>query len=187
MFKIEDRYSRKLDFSHLYTALARSQYMTYLGLDTGWARNDPEPNQISKQKYAALRKVLVWMYGLKEDTPPVVRSQNPDIKRLGEVLVHAEGLHVLETRHDLDAAYASTEPVESRFTASLIHARDQLREASNALRAYDGQDTSLLDIAEDVKETAVTIHERMRKKFHETKSPDTGTAAHSGVCLPVRA
>ena len=173
LFRIEDRYSSRLNFSHLYTALSRSQYMTYLGLDKGWARNDPEPNQISKQKYAALRKVLVWMYGLKEDArPPVVRSQNPDIKRLGEVLVHAEGLHVLETRRDLDAAYASTEPVESRFTASLIRARDQLREASNALRAYDGLDISLLEIAEDVKETAVTIHDRMCKKFDETKSPE---------------
>ena len=144
--------------------------MEYLGLEAAWARHDPEPNQVPREKQEELRKVLVWIYGSKTDgLPPVVRSQNPDIKQLGEVLAHAEGRHVLETKGDLDEAHASTEPVDRQFTASLIRARDDIRDASHSLRAYDGRDQSLLDIAEDVKETAITIHERMRKKRREAE------------------
>ena len=168
LFDIEDRYTRKLNFSHLYTALSRSQYMEYLGLGAAWARHDPELNQVPRERLEELRKVLVWIYGSKTDgVPPVVQSQNPDIKRLGEVIAHAQGRHILESTRDLDAAYASTEPVDKQFTASLIRARDHIREAVGSLRAYDGRDQSLLDIAEDVKEIAEAVHERMLKKRRE--------------------
>ena len=168
LFDLEDRFTRRFNFSHLYTALSRSQYMDYLGLGPAWARHDPEPDQVPPEKLEELRKVLVWIYGSKKDgTEPVIRSQNPDIKRLGEVLVHAQGLHVLDTTSNLDAAHASTEPVDSWFTASLIRARDNMRDAAGSLRAYDGRDQSLLDIAEDVKETAEVVHGRMSKKRRE--------------------
>ena len=168
LFDLEDRITRKFNFSHLYTALSRSQYMSYLGIDTGWARYDPEPDPVPQQNLDRLKKVLVWIYGSKADnSEAVVRSQNPDIKHLGEVIVHTEALHVLETTGDLRQAHESTEPADRRFTASLIRARSEIRDASASLRAYDGQDKSLLDIAEDVKETAETVYQRMSKKFRE--------------------
>ncbi|MCY3654888.1 MAG: hypothetical protein OXG70_07735, partial [Cyanobacteria bacterium MAG IRC1_bin_28] len=90
LFDIEDRYSRRFSFSHLYTALARSQYMDYLGLEDGWARHDPHGDQVPKGKLGELKNVLVWIYGSREDNrKPVIQSQNPDIRRLGEVLAHA--------------------------------------------------------------------------------------------------
>ena len=168
LFDIEGRHTRKFNFSHLYTALSRSQYMEYLGLGAAWARHDPEPNQVPRERLEELRKVLVWIYGSREDgVQPVVQSQNPDIKRLGEVLAHAQGRHLLETTRNLDAAHASTEPVDRQFTASLIRARDNIRDAAGSLRAYDGRDQSLLDIAEDVKESAEAVHARMLKKRRE--------------------
>ena len=168
LFDIEDRHTRKFNFSHLYTALSRSQYMEYLGLGAAWARHDPEPNQVPRERLEELRKVLVWIYGSREDgVQPVVQSQNPDIKRLGEVLAHAQGRHLLEATRNLDAAHASTEPVDRQFTASLIRARDNIRDAAGSLRAYDGRDQSLLDIAEDVKESAEAVHARMLKKRRE--------------------
>ncbi len=168
LFQIDDRDAPKFNFSHLYTALSRSQYMDYLGLESGWARHDPQPDQVPEERLQELQNVLVWIYGSESaDTRPVVRVQNPDIKRLGEVLAHAEALHVLEQTHNLDQAYASTESVDSRFTAALIRSRDAIQDAAGALRAYDGQDQSLLDIAEDVKETADTVVQRMTKKRRE--------------------
>ncbi|KKZ12933.1 MAG: hypothetical protein TE42_02385 [Candidatus Synechococcus spongiarum SP3] len=173
LFDIEDRYSRRFNFSHLYTALSRSQYMDYLGLEDGWARHDPQEDQVPQDKLKELQNVLVWIYGSKEEEKrPVIQSQNPDIKRLGEVLAHAEGRHVLETKHDLDAAYASTESVDNRFKDALIKARDNIRDAAVSLRAYDGQDQSLLDIAADIKEVAETVHDRMRKKWRSFKEGD---------------
>ena len=170
LFDIEDRYTTRLNFSHLYTALARSEYMRYLGLDTKWARHDPEPNQVAPEKSQELQNVLIWIYGSKkDDREPVIKSQNPDIKRLGTVLAHAEGRHVLETKHDLDAAYASTESVDKRFIEALIKARENIQATSSLLRAYDGQDQSLLDIAADIKEAAETVHDRMRNKRRSFK------------------
>ena len=173
LFDIEDRSMKRLNFSHLYTALSRSQYMEYLGLGAAWARHDPEPNQVPRDRLEELGKVLVWIYGSKKDgVRPVIQSQNPDIKRLGEVLAHAEGRHQLETTHDLDEAHARTEPVDRQFTASLIRARDNLLAAAGSLRAYDGRDQSLLDIAEDVKETAEVVHARMLKKRREASDAE---------------
>ena len=168
LFDIEDRHSRKFNFSHLYTALARSQYMDYLGLEAAWSRYDPDADPVPPERLPRLKQVLVWIYGSKaDDVEPVVRKQNPDIKHLGEVIANAEGRHVLEEGRSLDVARASTESADRRFTASLLRARDELRDAAGAMRAYDGRDQSLLDIAEDVKETADVVYARMAKKRRE--------------------
>ena len=173
LFDIEDRYAPKFSFSHLYTALSRSQYMDFLGLEAAWARHDPRPNQVPRDNLDQLRQVLVWIYGSRaDDVNPVVRAQNPDIKRLGEVLAHAEGRHVLEQESNLDAAHASTVSADTQFTGSLLRARDAIRGAVGSLRAYDGQDQSLLDVAADVKETSEAVHSRMEKKRRDALSAD---------------
>ena len=117
--------------------------------------------------------MLVWIYGSwADDVKPVVRAQNPDIKRLGEVLAHAEGRHVLEQQRSLDAAHASTVSADMRFTGSLLRARDAIRGAAGSLRAYDGQDQSLLDVAADVRETSEAVHSRMEKKRRDALAAD---------------
>lgn len=176
VFSLTDRKITKFNFSHLYTALSRSTYMTYLGLETAWSRYDPKPDPVPADKLERLREVLVWIYGSKEDDKePVVQSQNPDIKNLGETLASAEGLHILRAGGTLAEAHASTRAADETLSASLIRARSVLREAANSLRGYDGRDQSLLNIAEDVSETAQTIYDRMRKKFREAMGDDRGS------------
>ena len=171
LFQVEDRNTRRFNFSHLYTALSRSQFMEYLGLEPAWSRHDPRPDQVPKSRLDELRKVLVWIYGSKSDeVRPVVRTQNPDIKRLGEVLANAEGRHVLEQTGNLEEAHGSTEQVDKRFTASLLRARDSIRDATNSIRGYGGTDKSLLDIAEDVKETADSLYHSMARKNRDTSA-----------------
>ncbi|MGE4483209.1 hypothetical protein [Acidocella sp.] len=169
MFSLDNRNAKKFNFSHLYTALSRASYMSYLGLDIAWSNYEPHPNPIPENKLDALKEVLVWIYGSKEDAiNPVVQSQNPDIKRLGEVLTSTEGLHMLRAGRSLDEAHISTQPADEQLSSSLIRARAILREASNNLRGYDGRDRSLLDIAEDISETAQAMYDRMRKKFNSS-------------------
>lgn len=176
VFSLTDRKITKFNFSHLYTALSRSTYMTYLGLETAWSRYDPQPDPVPADKLDRLREVLVWIYGSKEDDKePVVQSQNPDIKNLGETLASAEGLHILRAGGTLTEAHSSTRPADETLSSSLIRARSVLREAANSLRGYDGHDQSLLNIAEDVSETAQTIYDRMRKKFREAMGDDRGS------------
>lgn len=176
VFSLADRNITKFNFSHLYTALSRTTYMTYLGLETAWARYDPQPNPVPADKLNRLREVLVWIYGSKEDSKePVVQSQNPDIKYLGEALASAEGLHILRAGGTLAEAHASTRPANETFFAALLQARSILREATNNLRGYDGRDQSLLNIAEDVFEAAQTIRDRMKKKYNDAMGNDRGS------------
>jgi hypothetical protein len=175
IFSISDRKITKFNFSHLYTALSRTTYMTYLGLETAWSRYDPQPNPVSADKLDRLREVLVWIYGSREDDKePIVQSQNPDIKNLGEAVASAEGLHILRAGGTLAEAHASTRPADETLSAALIRARSTLREAANSLRGYDGRDQSLLNIAEDVSETAQTIHARMKQKYKDAMGGGSG-------------
>lgn len=171
VFDIEKRYTVRFNFSHLYTALSRPQYMSYLNISSDWARFDPQPNPVAHEEFPKLKKVLIWIYGSKEDNiRPVVKTQNPDIRRLGEVLEHSEGLHVLETTSDLDLAHAVTESINRRFIQSLVRARENIKDTFSSIRAYDGEDYSLLQIAADVKETSDTVYQRMHKKSSEAKA-----------------
>lgn len=165
VFDIEDRYTPKFNFSHLFAGLSRCEYQDYLGLDPIWARDEPRRDPVPDEKLEELQNVLLWIYGSRQDgIPPVVRTMNPDIKRLGEVLAHAEGRHVLRVTRDLRQAHAVTEPIDRRFVASLLRARNAIGDAAGSLRTYDGQDESLLDITEDVRETSDAVYRNMLKK-----------------------
>lgn len=168
LFSVEDRHTLRFSFSHLYTALGRSQFMAYLGLESSWIRFDPTPEPVPDHKLGELKQLLRWIYGSKSaDVMPVVKAQNPDIRRLGEVLANSEALTLLKSTHDLDKAHTATESVDSRFTSSLIRARDSVTDAAGSIRAYDGRNESLLGIAEDVKETSAAVHGAMLKKKRE--------------------
>ena len=165
IFDIEDRYTPKFNFSHLFAALSRCEYQDYLGLDPLWARGEPRLDPVADEKLVQLRDVLTWIYGSRQDgIPPVVRTMNPDIRRLGDVLAHAEGRHVLAVTRDLRQAHAVTEPIDRRFVASLLRARNAIGDAAGSLRTYDGRDESLLDITEDVRETSDAVYRNMLKK-----------------------
>ena len=168
VFSIEDRVMPRFSFSHLYTALSRAPFMEFLGLRAAWSRFDPTPHPIPDEKLGCLSEILRWMYGSKmDDVDPVIRSQNPDIKHLAEVLRSPEGLVVLRETGSLSNAYASTQSVERKFSAALLRARDEIRDAANNLRGFDGRDYALVDIAADVSETAQTIHQRVMQKVRD--------------------
>ena len=165
LFDIRDRATPKFGFVCLYAALSRFQYAEHLGLGSGWLRHGPTRNPVPPERFDELRKVLVWLYGSKsEDARPVVETLNPDVRRLGEVLAVAEARDVLEQTSDLDRAHESIQSVETRFVSSLLRARETIREAGSSLRAYDGWDRSLLEVAEDVKETADSVYLSMASK-----------------------
>ena len=165
VFSIEDRLTPRFSFSHLYTALSRAPYMDFLGLGAAWSRYDPKPDPVPKENLEQLTEVLRWIYGSKsEEVEPIIRSQNPDIKRLAEVLCNSEALVVLRGTGSLTNAHASTQSVERKFSGALLRARDEIREASNNLRGFDATDRTLVDIAGDVSETAQMVHQRLTRK-----------------------
>lgn len=170
IFRIDDRSSGRFNFSHLYTALARPPYMQFLGLGAAWSRHEPSPNPIPRDHLDQLREVLQWLYGSREDSvPPVVESQNPHVKQLGEVLQSGEALKVLRATGLLYLAHSSIQPAGQKFSEALLRARQEIREASDSLGAFDGPNPALVDIAEDLSETAKAIPERLKKKVRESR------------------
>lgn len=168
VFHLSDRAVSRFNFSHLYTALSRTPYMRFLGLEEAWTGFEPKENPIPKEKLELLKEVLHWLFGSKgSDVRSVIRSQNPDVRRLGEVLDNPEALAILRGSRSLDEAHLSTVPASQRFSESLIRARTVVRDASNNLRGFDGQERSMVGIAEDVLETARIIRNRMVEKVEE--------------------
>ncbi|MYC97042.1 MAG: hypothetical protein F4X14_18955 [Caldilineaceae bacterium SB0661_bin_32] len=173
IFHLSDRVGPRFNFSHLYTALSRAAYMRFLGLKEGWTRFHPEPDPVPQEKLESLGKVLRWLYGSKDEgIDPVIHSQNPDIRLLGEVLENPEGLSILKVSHSLTEAHLSTTPANQRFLESLVRARREVREASNNLRGFDGQDQALVGIAEDISETAQAMLARMARKVKDVKDEE---------------
>ena len=165
LFDIEDRYTPKFNFGHLFAALSRSQYREHLGLAPTWPPDEPGPDPVPGEKLDCLRDVLVWIYGSRQDgIPSAVRTLNPDIRRLGEVLPHTEARQLLAAGYDLHQAHAATEPIDRRFIASLLRARSAIGDAAGSLRAYDGRNESLLDLTEDVKATSDSVYRSMLGK-----------------------
>ncbi len=173
LFDIEDRYSPKFNFAYLFVALSHSQYLEYIGLAGLWPPDEPQPDPVPAGKLDCLRDVLLWLYGSTEGgIPPAVRTMNPDIKQLGEVLPHAEARELLEAGYALHQAHAATESMDRRFLVSLLQARTAIRDAAGSLRAYDGQDESLQDITEDVKATSDGVYRNMLGKRREAAARD---------------
>lgn len=173
VFRIEDRNTPRFSFSHLYTALSRTTYREFLGLDDTWAQFDPTPQPIPPGKLDELGEILRWIYGSKEDDVlPVVRSQNPDLRILGEVVVKGESLIILRETGSLWNAKSSLEPAGAKFRSALVLAREQLRQALVQLRGFDVHETALLDIAKDNLEATETIHGRMLAKLRAAEARD---------------
>ena len=173
IFQVDDRASPRFNFSHLYTALSRAPYLKFLGLAPTWSSYEPSPNPVPNEKAENLSEILKWIYGSKEDSfDPVVKSQNPDIKYLGEILESGEGLAILRAKKSLQEAYESTKSVGLKLSEALIKTRSTIREASHNLRGFDGIDKALFHIVEDILETVEAILGQMKKKVKKAKAEE---------------
>jgi hypothetical protein len=166
LFEIEDRYSgRTFAFSHLYTALTRAGYREYLGLPPEWREIDPDPDPILAKDLPNLKQLLLWLYGSKEDDiKPVITSQNPDVKYLGEVLANTKARTLMLGSHDLAAAYAEVETPSLQFERNLVDAHRYTENAFKKVRAYNGEDVTLLEVGRELQQNAVLLAEVMEKK-----------------------
>lgn len=170
IFHVEDRYPGRLfAFSHLYTALTRSGFRKYLGLDDQWKKVDPEPNPIPKENIKKLDDIMTWLYGSdQDDLRPVISSQNPHLKMLGQILEKPKALAVLVATRDLKVAYTEVETVADQFEKSLVEAQIKSQNALGKINAYKGDDHALLEVANDLQGSAGIIYKTMetiRNKF----------------------
>ena len=165
IYSTDDIWSVRFNFSHLYTALSRTQFREYLGLTKKMHNANLRKDPVPKAKIAHLREVLLWIYGSKaDDKKPLVRAQNPDLKRLGDSLQNKQAVDLLRVGASLDEAFESTQPIQTTFTNALRQARRAASVALLNLRGFDRDKRHLIDLAEDVFSSASLILKGMKDK-----------------------
>ena len=87
VFKVDDRAKKAFSFSHLYTGLSYVEFTDYLGMQRPQRSEDPSTNPVPEDHIVSLKNLLQWLYGSKtHELQPVIRSQNPDLGLLRDVL-----------------------------------------------------------------------------------------------------
>lgn len=155
-----ERIPGRFSFSHLYTAMTRPTIRDFIGLQESGALL-PE-NPIPDEKASDLNQLMVWLYG-QDDTPPAIRSQNPDLKRLASVLQSPAATAMLVARPNLTAAYETVEDKPARFASELSALLDQSKTVASLIGNYDG-DIELLEIAASTLKTVRSIHTSMSEE-----------------------
>ncbi|HEX8232419.1 MAG TPA: ParB N-terminal domain-containing protein [Caulobacteraceae bacterium] len=138
IYDLSDRKRKSFSFSHLYTGLAYEEFTAYLGMPRADRSADPSLDPVPEGKFSELRNLLIWLYGSKDrDLEPAVKSQNPDLGRLREVLSSPAAISVLTERNNLDEAIITATPVDIRFQRHLISANAELQHALTTLEGFD--------------------------------------------------
>jgi hypothetical protein len=160
VFKPEDRWNKKTRFaySHLWTGLGYAGIQSYLGIKPD---GKGKPNPVPKGKLSRLGKLCLWLYG-SEITPPLIRSQNPDLRVLDEALRSPKGQAALERGLPLQAAYKASRGDTSLLREALVASEQNLREAKGYVTTgYEGQ-TDIFETAENVVALANSLLDEMR-------------------------
>lgn len=173
-FDREDRYREHFSFSHLTTGLGYAGIQAFLGLPRG-DRTIGKRRPVPSDHIHQLGELLVWLYGRKSDnTPPVVQSQNPDLRRLDEVLRSKEATAALRKGLPLTVSLDISKGDELVFRESLVGAKQNLQKArGTVLTGYDGSG-DLLQTADDIVELSTSVREDMNS--HGLKSASAGRA-----------
>lgn len=167
VYDIEDKFRQRLAFSHLYTGLDYEGISSFISLKPeGDEAEDPVPSTKLKE----LGELCVWLYGSKKDkVPPVVESQNPDLRRLDSVLKDREAVAALRAGTELVKAFEISRPPTVVFEEALLAAKRELTTARAHLT--DGYDKSeaLLRIAGTIANMADDIYTEMDRKQNPEK------------------
>jgi hypothetical protein len=167
VFDRTDISGSRLFFSHLYTALAYEGIQNYLGLNES---DDVIESPLQSNKKREVGNFLTWLFGSKsQDIDPVIRSQNPDLKRLDSVLRKSESTTALKDGAPLMVAYEMSQPNKEIFENNLVEAKQNLLKAQSYWSL--GYDNSLetLQIAGNVANLAENLYTSMENKYKSTK------------------
>lgn len=147
-------------FSHLYTGLGYSGIQSFLGIDPEvFDTTTPVP----EDRLQNLGELATWLWGDKSrDADPEIRSQNPDLRILDEVLQNDRGIAALRNGLGLDSARDLARGAKRNFHDALVSALTGLRESQSFfVGGFDG-DRQVLALLEEVFTEARDLHHRAK-------------------------
>lgn len=165
---------QKFAFSHLYTILGYNNTQKFLGLKI---KTDAllKSNPVPKKNISNLKSIIEFIYGDKEGkNRPIIKSQNPDIRRLDAVLADASATADLKVNINqsgaLENAFASTSMAEEILPNLLADALAKLKKASGNLYMYRKADDETISIIRDIERIAKFLIENLTQKNAQKKS-----------------
>ncbi len=173
-FDRDDRWNTRFAYSHLWTGLGYANIQNFLGItpEKGFG-TEPVP----KKKIENLKELCLWLYGSKkQNKEPAIRSQNPDLRKLDEVLGSQNGVSALRGGLPLDTSLKASRGDERLFREAMVLVEQKLKEARGlVLTGYHG-DSDLLSKAKNISLIAESIFVEMEEKV---AFPQTGKDAKS--------
>jgi hypothetical protein len=116
--------------------------------------------------------LCVWLFGSKEqEKKPLIKSQNPDLRRLDESLQSERGRDALTAGLPLDIAYDASMGDDRLFREALIKAKTHLEQAVG--KVHTGFDiksdqirtaTTIANVANSLVETMEDLKSKPRKR-----------------------
>lgn len=172
VFNVEDRAKKAFSFSHLYTGLSYVEFTDYLGMPRPQRAEDPSSNPVPQSHIGNLRNLLQWLYGSqKEELQPVIKSQNPDLGLLREVLKSKAATRELEERVSLADALVTATPKDVRFSRHILAANNELLKALNTLDGFDPEGQSELEeIADSAAKRAIRIRSSVEAAIKDSNN-----------------
>ena len=169
VYELDDKFRQRLAFSHLYTGLDYDGISSFISLrPEGEEADEPVP----REKLTELGELCVWLYGSKKlKRPPVIESQNPDLRRLDAVLASREAIAALRADSDLAKAFEMSRPPTAVFEEALLAAKRDLTTASAHLTTGYDKSEALLRIAGNIANMADDIYRQMERKLKPEEKP----------------
>jgi ParB-like chromosome segregation protein Spo0J len=164
-FDREDRVRNRFFFSHLYTAADQPEFQKYLGI----SGKPPAKAHVPKSHLGELKELMVWLYGSKEaQKDPIVRSQNPDLNTLREVVGKKNALCALRSGVSLERAYEIGIGDQRRFREALTKAKDDLQQAKATVTTGFRGEQDLSGLMNEIVQYAEALKAEMDQKGKKT-------------------
>lgn len=154
-FSSDDVDLKRFYFSHLYTILQKNNTKKFLGI-TSKTNDVFKINPVPKAKTRNLELLLALLFGSKDGSvKSVIKSQNPDLKHLDDILGNKTALKYLtENKTEsnvLENALSFTGSEELALETLIFKALNSLRKANGMLYSYKGDEDCYKEATEMLK------------------------------------
>ena len=137
----------------------------YIGLSDDFESSNPVP----EEKLKNLQEVMDWIFGSKmRDVKRCVVTQNPDLRKLVEILGNDLSVSALKASGDINIAYDLTIDDNDALREALANARLALNKATSKVGSFTG-DEGLVRQSGTVLNLAQTVYDRLFKIYDEIK------------------
>lgn len=161
VFQRSDRWKSHFSFSHLYTGLDYAGIQDFLKVRPV---ADQSRTPVPDNRVEELGELCVWLYGSKSrNAPPVVISQNPDLRVLDEVIQKPNGLAALRQRLPLQVSREISKGDDRILRESLVAARQSLQTARGKVITGFMDQADLVKVVTDIQDLAYAIEDDMSR------------------------